>query len=468
MNWINGQAIRGSEEAIDVKNKYSFDIIDSINQLNEEEVEQAIDSSVKAFETYRHFSVGQKARLLEKLIEVFQTEEEGFTRLIVKEAGKPISYAKAEVSRCISTMKTGLRELYASNGEVVNMDFGAGTGKTAFTKRFPIGPIIAISPFNFPLNLALHKIIPALISGCSIVIKPSPFAPLSTLRFAQLISLAGYPAGLVNALMCSNKLSEKLVKDVRFKLLSFTGSAEVGWMLKSKAGKKKVTLELGGDAACYVHSDANLDEAARHCAIGAFLYAGQICISTQRIIVHKEVYGKFKEKFLTEVEALKSGNPFFEAVSIGPLIDKLHYNRVLNWIHDAQYKGAKTLTKQDHIEAANIIQATVLEKVSSDSIIAKEEVFGPVCYLVEVENENEAFNEINESKYGLQTGVFTQNLEVSKKAFNQLEVGGVMINSAPGFRMDNMPYGGIKDSGLGREGLKYAIEDMTEMKLMIM
>lgn len=467
MNWINGQAIRGSEEAIDIKDKYSFDIIDSINLSNESEVESAIDSSVIAFETYRLFSVGQKGRLLEKLIEVFKKEQEGFTRLIVKESGKPVSYAKGEVSRCIATMKTGLRELYANSGEVVNMDFGAGSGKTAMTKRFPIGPIIAISPFNFPLNLALHKIIPALIAGCSIVIKPSPYAPLSTLRFAQLISIAGYPNGLVNALLCSNDLSEKLVKDDRFKLLSFTGSAEIGWMLKSKAGKKKVTLELGGDAAAYIHSDANLDDAARHCAIGAFLYAGQICISTQRVIVHKEIYGKFKEKFLKEVEELKSGNPFFEAVSIGPLIDKVHYKRVLGWIHDAQYKGAKTLTKQDHIEAANIIQATVLEEVSKDSVIAQEEVFGPVCYLVEVENENEAFDKINESKYGLQAGVFTESLEISKKAFNQLEVGGLMINSAPGFRMDNMPYGGIKDSGFGREGLKYAIEDMTEPKLMV-
>ena len=467
MNWVNGQAIRGSEELIEIKDKYSGDTIDSLNLLNELEVEECISSSVKAFEEYRNFSVGQKGRLLENLITIFEKEQEGFTRLIVKEAGKPVSYAKGEVSRCIATMKTGFRELYANSGEVVNMDFGAGSGKTAFTHRFPVGPVIAISPFNFPLNLALHKIIPALIAGCSIVIKPSPYAPLSTLRFAQLISIAGYPSGVVNALLCSNELSEKLVIDDRFKLLSFTGSPGIGWMLKSKAGKKKVALELGGDAAVYIHSDADLNLAAKMTAIGAFLYAGQICISTQRVIVHKDIYATFKELFLKEVEDLKSGNPFFESVSIGPLIDKVHYDRVLNWIHDAQNKGAKTLSKQDHIPAANIIQATVLEHVSKDSIISKEEVFGPVCYLVEAKNEADAFEKINDSKYGLQAGVFTNDLRVSKSAFKSLEVGAVIINSIPGFRMDNMPYGGIKDSGLGREGLKYAIEDMTEMKLMV-
>ncbi|MDB2363666.1 aldehyde dehydrogenase family protein [Flavobacteriales bacterium] len=467
MNWVNGQAIRGSEKLIDVKDKYSGDIIESVNFLNEEETESCVNSSVKAFEAYRNFSVGQKGRLLENLIAVFEKEQEGFIRLIVKEAGKPVSYAKGEVSRCIATMKTGLRELYANSGEVVNMDFGAGSGKTAFTKRFPIGPVLAISPFNFPLNLALHKIIPALVAGCSIVIKPSPYAPLSTLRFAQLVSVAGYPPGVVNAILCSNNLSEKLVKDEQFKLLSFTGSAEIGWMLKSKAGKKKVTLELGGDAAVYIHADADLDLAAKLTAIGAFLYAGQICISTQKVIVHQDVYDTFKEKFLIEVENLKSGNPFFESVSIGPLIDKVHFERVISWINEAQNNGAKTLTKQDHISAANIIQATVLEDVSKNSIISNEEVFGPVCYLVKVENETAAFDRINDSKYGLQAGIFTNDLRISKHSFQSLEVGAVIINNVPGFRMDNMPYGGVKDSGIGREGLKYAIEDMTEMRLMV-
>ena len=364
-------------------------------------------------------------------------------------------------------MKIGLRELFSNTGETINMDYGAGQGKMAFTKLFPIGPVLAISPFNFPLNLALHKIVPALVSGCSVTLKPSPYAPLSTMKFADLIHEAGFPKGLVNVFLCENEQAEFLVKNEVFKLLSLTGSTQIGWFLKSIAGKKKVVLELGGDAAVYVDSDSNIEEAAKKVAIGSYLYAGQICISTQRIIVHSEVYEQFKSQLISEIKKLKTGNPHDKEVMVGPLIDKVHFDRINEWVEEAMTKGASSLIEIETNESNCTISPILLENVSDDSTVRNEEVFGPCAYLIKVNNREEAIKEINRSKFGLQAGVFTKDIDFAKEVFNQSEVGAVLINNIPGFRMDGMPYGGVKDSGFGREGLKYAIEDMSEMRLMV-
>ncbi|MBX2973000.1 MAG: aldehyde dehydrogenase family protein, partial [Flavobacteriales bacterium] len=388
--------------------------------------------------------------------------------LIVKEGGKPIGYAKAEIARCITTVRTAAAEALRFGGEVVPLDFGAGVGRTAITKRFPIGVIAAITPFNFPLNLVLHKVAPAMAVGCPVVLKPAPQAPLSALVLGRLMQEIGWPKDAFHVLMASVPVSEKLVKDGRVAMLSFTGSDKVGWHLKNICGKKKLALELGGNASVIVDEGVDLAATAKSVAMGANLYAGQTCISTQRIYVVKPVFAQFRDLLVKEFNALKAGDPNDASVTVGPIIDKGHFERIGTWVDEAVKGGAQVLSGGKPADAGrNIYAATLLTGTKNTMKVSCAEVFGPVTIIEEVAGFNEAIAHVNDSTYGLQAGVFTPSIARMKQAHDELEVGGVIMNNVPGFRIDSMPYGGVKDSGLGREGVRYAMEEMSEPRLLV-
>ena len=351
--------------------------------------------------------------------------------------------------------------------ELMRLDTEASLGsRIGLLRRFPIGPVLGITPFNFPLNLVAHKVAPALAVGNPIVLKPAPQTPLTSLMLGEVVLQAGLPAGMVSILPCTNAVAERMVTDERFKLLSFTGSAAVGWMLKNKAGKKRVVLELGGNAGVIVEPDADLDHAADRCAVGGYAYSGQTCISVQRVFVHEAVYDRFVEQFVARVTALKTGDPADEATVIGPLIDEAAARRVEQWIQEATAQGARILAGGKR--AGSVVEATVLANVTPAMKVSCREVFGPVVTVSRYKDFSAALASLNDSDYGLQAGVFTQDIDRIFRAYRELEVGAVLANEIPTFRAEHMPYGGVKDSGLGREGVRYAIEEMTELKLLIL
>jgi glyceraldehyde-3-phosphate dehydrogenase (NADP+) len=333
-------------------------------------------------------------------------------------------------------------------------------------RRFPIGPVLGITPFNFPLNLVAHKVAPSLACGNPIVLKPAPQTPLTALMLGEVVLDAGLPPGAFSVVPCENAVAEQMVTDPRYKLLSFTGSAAVGWMLKAKAGKKRVVLELGGNAGVIVESDADLDVAVQRCATGGFTYAGQTCISVQRIFVHDAVYDRFVKGLLERVAMLKAGDPSAEDTVVGPLIDEAAARRVEEWVTEAVAQGARLLAGGKRSGA--LVQPTVLAEVARDMKVSCREIFGPVVTVSRYKRFEDALTMLNESDFGLQAGVFTQDVNRVFRAYRELEVGTVLANEIPTFRADHMPYGGVKDSGLGREGVRYAIEDMTELKLLVL
>jgi glyceraldehyde-3-phosphate dehydrogenase (NADP+) len=468
-NFIDGEWLsEGKGEFFEVKDKYSQELIAKVPMATSAQVESAIASSERAFKEIGKWSAEKRRAYLEKTLQLFREREEQFAQLIAAEAGKPISYARGEVARCAMTLQLAVDHILSFTGETVNIDYGAGTGRTAFTKRFPIGPVSCISPFNFPLNLALHKVAPALAVGCPVVLKPSPFAPLSAMAFAGLCEEAGYPAGAVNVFLADIPEADPMVTDDRLKLLTFTGSPQVGWYLKSRAGKKRVILELGGNAAVIVDETADLAATAKKVALGSFLYAGQICISTQRIYVQREVFEEFTRLLALETEALPTGDPRDETVLVGPLIDKVHLDRIAKWVKEAVSGGAKLLSGGKILSEKNFLYApTLLTNTNKSMKVVCEEAFGPVAVVEAVDSFEEALALVNDSSFGLQAGVFTSKIDRMKACLEELEVGGIIINNIPGFRVDGMPYGGVKDSGLGREGIKYAMEDMTEPRLLV-
>ena len=465
-NYLAGQWVSSENKSV-ILDKYSQEPIAEISLGSSEQMETATKAATKAFLEFRTWSAGKRSEYLTKLHIALKNNLKAFTELIVAEAGKPYNYAQMEVERAILTLQIAATEALRFGGEVVPMDFNIGESKTAFTKRFPIGPIACISPFNFPLNLAMHKIAPALAVGCTLVLKPAPQAPLSCLAFAKLCEETGYPAGVVNVIACDIPVAEKMVKDDRFKMLSFTGSPQVGWYLKTICGKKKVALELGGNAAVIIDETADLAQAAKITARGAYLYAGQICISTQRIYVLQSVYQAFTELLIKEIQDLKVGNPADANTTVGPIIDTHHFNRIKTWVEEAQKSGAKTLTSDTLDSKHNLYSPILLTNTQSDMKVVADEVFGPVAIIEPVATFQDAIHQTNASIFGLQTGIFSNNFNHIKLVHNELEVGGIIINNIPGFRMDNMPYGGVKDSGLGREGLKYAMDEMTEPRLIV-
>ena len=449
-----------------VRNPYTGETIAHVCQASPADAESAVQSSVEGAAAMRRLSGYARSTLLANAAQALQARQEEFARTMTAEAGKPLTDARREVGRAIQTLSIAGEEAKRIGGEVVPLDWSPGMESYwGVTRRFPIGPILGITPFNFPLNLVVHKVAPALAAGNSILIKPAPQTPLTALLLGDLLLKAGVPPGGLNILPCDNTVAEQLVVDPRFKLLSFTGSAPVGWMLKAKCGKKKVVLELGGNAAVIIEPDADLAYAAQRCVTGGFTYAGQTCISVQRIFVHESVVESFTEQLMTRVRGLATGDPGDERTVVGPLIDAGAAQRIEGWIGEAVAQGARLLSGGSR--EGSVVRPTVLSQVTAAMNVSCREVFGPLVTITPYREFEAAMNAVNDSDYGLQAGIFTNNIGRIFQAFEQLEVGGVLANEIPTFRADHMPYGGIKDSGIGREGLRYAIEDMTEPKLLV-
>jgi glyceraldehyde-3-phosphate dehydrogenase (NADP+) len=409
----------------------------------------------------------ERQAILRAISEGIGKRREEFAHLIALEAGKPIRTARAEVDRAVFTFAVAAEEATRIGGEWLPLDWQASTaGRAGIIRRFALGPILAITPFNFPLNLVAHKVAPAIAAGCTTVLKPAPQTPLTSLLLAEVCEQAGLPAGALNVLPLANQEAEKLVGDDRLKMLTFTGSVPVGWALKGKSGKKKVTLELGGNAAVIVHCDADVDVAADRCVVGGFSYAGQSCISVQRIYVQRSIQEQFLARLLAGVRKLHVGDPLNEATDVGPMISEEAARRAASWIEEAVAGGAK-LHAGGKREGA-VLQPTVLTNVRAEMKVSCEEVFAPVVIIESYDEFADAIRRVNDSPFGLQAGIFTRDSKLLFSAFENLEVGGVIVGDMSAFRIDHMPYGGVKDSGIGREGLRYAIEEMTEPRILVL
>jgi glyceraldehyde-3-phosphate dehydrogenase (NADP+) len=409
----------------------------------------------------------RRAAILMSISAELKRRRDEIARTLAAEVGKPIKDATIEAERSAMTFQVAAEEARRIGGETVPMDLAPhGERHLAITKRFPIGPVAAISPFNFPLNLTAHKIAPAIAAGNPIVLKPATKTPLSALYLGEIATRAGLPAGAISVLPMARRTGDRLVTDPRFKLLTFTGSSAVGWDMKNRAGKKKVILELGGNAAVIVDESANLDLAAKRVAAGGFALAGQSCISVQRVYVHERIFEPFAAALVPLVEKLKVGDPMDAATDVGPMIDEDEAARVDEWVREAVAAGARVLTGGRRLGGA-LYAPTVLADAPANAKVCAEEVFAPLVGLYRVAGFEDALRAVNDSIYGLQAGVFTADLEHALRAFDTLEVGGVIVNDVPTWRIDHMPYGGVKDSGLGREGPRYTIEEMTELKLLV-
>lgn len=450
---------------VEVRAPADQSVIARVVQPERSHVEAAIAASVKAFEVTRKLGAYERQRVLRMISEGIATRRDEFARTLALEAGKPIKTARVEVDRAILTFSVAAEESTRIYGEWLPLDVQAATaGRWAIVRRFPIGPIATITPFNFPLNLVAHKWAPAIAAGCTIVHKPAPQTPLCSLLLAELVQQAGWPAGGLNVLPVSVTDAEPMVTDDRVKMLSFTGSAAVGWELKKRAGKKRVTLELGGNGSVIIHGDADLDYAAERCTMGGFSYAGQTCISVQRVFVERRAMEVFLTAFVPRVKKLKLGDPLEETTDVGPMISEAAARRAELWIEEAVTAGATLLCGGKRQGA--MIEPTVLTGTRPEQRVNCEEVFAPVVTVEPYDDFAEALRRVNDSPYGLQAGVFTRDAKLMFTAFEDLAVGGVMAGDVPTFRIDHMPYGGVKDSGLGREGLRYAIEEMTERKIL--
>ena len=429
--------------------------------------EEAVAAAVGAFRVTRNLPAYERGAILRNVSNGIRARREELGRLIALEAGKPIRDALVEVDRATLTFRLGAEEAERIGGEVIPLDLMASSrGRVGITRRFPIGPVAGISPFNFPLNLAAHKIAPALAAGNPIVLKPPSKDPLVMLTVAEIIEESGAPAGSVSVLPMTRELGDRMVADERFKLLSFTGSPSVGWRMKERAGKKKVVLELGGNAGVIVDRTADLDWAVRRSLVGAFSYAGQVCISVQRMYVHEDVWDAFMDRFVAGARALRVGDPLDPQTDLGPMVDGAAASRTQRWVDEAVAMGGRVLLGgRAH---GNFFEPTILADVPVTAQVCSSEAFAPLVVAFPFRDLDEAIRQVNDSSFGLQTGLFTNDLAGAWRAFADLEVGGVIVNDVPTYRIDNMPYGGVKDSGLGREGVRYAIEDMTEIRIMVL
>ncbi|HQX61896.1 MAG TPA: aldehyde dehydrogenase family protein, partial [Thermomicrobiales bacterium] len=408
----------------------------------------------------------ERAAALDKLADSLEERGEEVARLLAQEAAKPLRDARVEVIRGVFTIRVAAEEAKRIGGEMIPLDLlPSSKGRFGITRKVPIGPIAAISPFNFPLNLALHKVAPAIASGNSVVLKPPTHDPLTMLTFAEMIDEVGLPKGAVSIMPMDRQTGDRLVTEERFKLLSFTGSPDVGWEMKQRAGKKKVVLELGGNAGVIIDADADIGLAAQRVRAGAFAYAGQVCISVQRVYVHRDSYDAFCEQLVAAVGTIKTGDPLDPDTELGPMIDAKAASRVDEWVRAAVAEGATLLTGGK--ASGRFYEPTVIVNASPDSFVCSREAFAPIVTVFPVESFEAALAAANDSVFGLQAGVFTNNIEHAFQAFDRLDVGGVILNDVPVYRIDHMPYGGVKDSGLSREGIRYAIDDMTETRLLV-
>jgi acyl-CoA reductase-like NAD-dependent aldehyde dehydrogenase len=426
----------------------------------------AIERAAAAAEAARRVPLHRRAAALRAVAAGIAARAEELARTIALEAAKPIKQARIEVSRSIATFSAAADEATRSHDEALRLDAAAGgEGREAIVRRFPIGPVAAIAPFNFPLNLVAHKLAPAIAAGCPVVLKPASQTPSVALILAAIIAASGWPPEALSVLPLASADAAPLVEDERFKLLTFTGSPDVGWDMKRRAGRKRVTLELGGNAGCIIHSDADLTFAAARCAVGGFSHAGQSCISVQRILVHAPAYDDFMDQFIPQVQALRLGHPLDEASDLSALISRGEAERVAAWLAEARAAGAEFLT--GGTVDGGVVAPTVVVGAGHDLSINCREVFAPLVTVETYERFEDALAVVNDSDYGLQAGVFTRDVQRIYRAYDALEVGGVIVNDVPTWRIDPMPYGGVKGSGFGREGLRYAIEEMTEPKLLV-
>ena len=431
-----------------------------------EQYEEAVTAAVAAFDATRKLPAFERSAALRHISSGIAARREEIGRIIATESGKPIRDSLAEVDRGVLTFRIGAEEAERIGGEVIPLDLNpASRGRTGIVRRFPIGPIAAISPFNFPLNLAAHKLAPAIASGNPIVLKPPSKDPLTMLAVAEIVAETALPAGAVSVLPMTRDLGDRMVGDDRFKLLTFTGSPAVGWDMKARAGRKKVVLELGGNAGVIVDRSAELGWAVRRIVTGAFSYSGQVCISVQRVLVHEAVWDEFMARFLEAARGLKVGDPLDPATDVGPMVDAAAVERTRAWVDEARSMGAKVLLggTADGLYCS----PTVLTDVPAEASVCREEAFAPLVVVSPFGDFAEAVRGVNDSRFGLQAGVFTNDLAHAWSAFEELVVGGVIVNDVPTYRIDHMPYGGSKDSGIGREGVRYAIEDMTELRIMV-
>ena len=454
-----------SDDIMDVINPFNNQSVAKVCRATPEHAELALTAAQGARATMAALPSYRKAEILQKVSEKISARREEIARNITLENGKPINESRSEADRAALTFRIASEEATRINGEFISLDRNAlSEGRWGITRRFPCGPVMGITPFNFPLNLVAHKVAPAIAAGNPIILKPASKTPLSALMLGEILLESGIPEGGVSILPCSGKIAEGMIIDPRIKALSFTGSAAVGWQLKKLANDKKVLLELGGNAGVVIDRDCDLEFAVSRCVTGAFSYAGQVCISVQRIYVHKDVSDDFLGMFTPKVTALKSGDPLDASNHLGPMIDEDNLVRVEAWVKEAMAAGAKVLTGGRRNN--NFYEPTIILDTTPQMKVSCMEVFAPVVTIARIDDFTDGLNSVNDSVYGLQAGVFTNNLKHAFAAFESLEVGGVIINDVPAYRVDHMPYGGVKMSGFGREGIKYAIEEMTEIRLM--
>lgn len=455
-----------ANQDLPVYDKYSGELATRVALADPATLDRAIDAACRATEPMRKLPAYQRQAILEHCVARFRERQDELAEALCIEAGKPINDAKGEVGRLIDTLKIAAEEATRLYGETIPLDISArARNYTGMTKRVPIGPCAFISPFNFPLNLAAHKIGPAIAVGTPFILKPASLTPIGALIIGEVLAETDLPEGAFSILPCRRDSADMLTEDERLKLLSFTGSPEVGWKLKARAGKKPVILELGGNAACVVDGDWDIEDAVKRIVTGAFYQSGQSCISVQRIYVHERIYDRFRDRLVQATKALKSGDPKNPETFIGPMISESEAQRLHGWIEAAIQAGARLLCG-GHRQGA-MLEATLLENVDPDQKVCKTEAFGPVAVLSSFSDFDAVLAEVNNSRYGLQAGIFTRDLYKAQKAWDQLEVGGVIIGDVPSWRVDHMPYGGVKDSGLGREGIRWAMRDMTEERLLV-
>ncbi|MGN6327657.1 MAG: aldehyde dehydrogenase family protein [Rhodanobacter sp.] len=451
-----------------VRDKYSGRIATRVAVPDAKTVEKAIVAAVKATVPMRSFKPWARQAVLRHCVQRFDERRDELAEALCIEAGKPIRDAAGEVTRLIETFQIAAEEAVRINGETLNLELASRLdGYHGYTKRVPLGPVSFITPFNFPLNLVAHKVAPAIAAGCPFVLKPAEKTPIGALIIGEILAETDLPKGAFSVLPLDGEHASPLVEDERFKLLSFTGS-QIGWDLKARAGRKKVVLELGGNAACIVDADQgpHLKRVVDRLIIGAFYQYGQSCIGVQRIYAHDDIYDALKKRLVAATKKLKSGDPKKPDTFLGPMIDEAAARRLHGWIEEAREAGGKLLCGGKR--EGNMLEATLMENVPADTKANRMEAFGPFALLQRYSSFDEAIALVNDSDYGLQAGIFTDSLDHAMRAWNELDQGGVIVNDIPSFRVDSMPYGGGKLSGFGREGIRYAIEDMTEIRLMVM
>jgi acyl-CoA reductase-like NAD-dependent aldehyde dehydrogenase len=462
--YLANQAVYANED-LEVLDKHTGEVAWRVAKADDSVVDKAVAAAEKAARPMAELPAHKRRDALLHCVKRFREREEELIEVLIVEGGKVRRDAKGEVTRLIETFQVAAEEATRIGGEVIPMDISPRSEKfSGMWKRVPIGPVSLITPFNFPYNLVAHKIAPAIAAGCPFLLKPAERTPVGALILGEILAECDLPEGAFSVLCVDREDAARFTEDERLKLMSFTGSDLVGWKLKAAAGKKPVVMELGGNASCLVDHDADLEDAVGRVVFGGFYQSGQSCVSVQRVLVHEAIYDEFGKKLCEQVGSLPGGDPRDEKTWVGPLITEDDAKRVVDWIQEAVDDGARLLVGGER--EGSVVRPAVVENPPADSKLRREEVFGPLVTLEKFSDFDDAIESINDSRYGLQAGLFIRDISKINKAWNRLEVGGVIINDVPSFRVDHMPYGGVKDSGLGREGIRYAIEDMTEIRLL--